>query len=140
MEFIVLASKGEQKTYEESDCLDQAYSDADSLRAKGWRIDSIFAFEVKQDFREEYDYILFKVRDICEKQIKNMKRTRLTEFVIDDIKQEVKDALDEADINTDESREYIEFMVEECMGWDEIGEGIINYIHKRVSDSQLPTV
>lgn len=139
MDYFVLAYKGERKTYEMSDTLDDAYFDADALKEKGWTIYSILSAEVKEDYVSDYKDIKLAVKNLCKdyKKIIDTSNDILSKEQFEDIKREILDKLEEDEISARAAEYYIGKLVEECLGWNEITYNIIKHAQKLMKEGKL---
>ena len=133
MEYMVLAYKEGKQTYRQSTSLDQAYDEADELKEEGWKIESIIAMVVKDDFAEDYESINMVVKRLC-KDYKKKSSRRITKSELAEIKEEIIDKLDEYDIKVQEAQYYIESMIEDCLEWDGAADIISSYVEKKLAN------
>lgn len=133
MEYMVLAYKEGKQTYRQSTSLDQAYDKADELKEEGWKIESVIAMVVKDDFAEDYESINMVVKRLC-KDYKKESSRRITKSELAEIKEEIIDKLDEYDIKVQEAQYYIESMIEDCLEWDGAADIISSYVEKKLAN------
>ena len=136
MEYMVLAYKGNSKTYCQSLSLDQAFDFADELKSRGWKIEGILAMEIKEDFTEDYENIKLMVKELCYDYKKKTSDGMKKEQVLD-IKRKIIDRLDKDGINTRDAQYYIERMIDNYLGWDETTDIIANYIEKKLENCYM---
>ena len=134
MDYFVLAYKGERRTYEISDSLDDAYYDADELKSKGWTVSSILSAEVKEDYISDYVDIKMAVKHMCKdyKKALDNEDDVPSKEQIDDIKREIMDKLEKDEISAYAAEYYVGKMIEECLDWNEITYNIYRYAQKKL--------
>lgn len=129
-EYLVLADKGNDKTYEMCDTLSDAYDEADRLRAEGWKIYEILNAKYKEQFGEDYEYLSYLIKNRCEE----LKTEELTRKRLKEIKKDIHTMLFEKELNTDNLKEYIDYKIEMYLGWNESEEIITEYLNKKLND------